>query len=308
MAIEAKIARGYSWRMLIIAGVCLVLGVWGVYDYVVAIPRDQAMYDRLELMQMCKSALQTEQPRKQLTPEARKAYVAVVAELNRVLEQQFGEVDTSVEPAVVQEKIQRLTEALEASPDAEWIRLLTINLNGLIAERRLPLTQQDYPAGHQAFETATAAIEAIGEVTAPGKYDRVTQWAFILCLPFVPYYVVMYVLARRRVYRLDDDGTLHLPGDTWKPDEIADIDMSRWMAKSIAWPVHNDGRRVKLDDYKYRNLHLIIGAIASRLHPDEWDAEAKPIDSVEDEAAEEVAVGGESEAPAAQPEPAGRDA
>ena len=28
---------------------------------------------------------------------------------------------------------------------------------------------------------------------------------------------------------------------------------------------------------KFRDLHLIIGAIASRLHPDEWDAEAKPV-------------------------------
>ncbi len=40
--------------------------------------------------------------------------------------------------------------------------------------------------------------------------------------------------------------------------------------------MHRDGTRVKLDDYKHRNLHLIIGRIASARYPGEWDAEAKP--------------------------------
>ena len=38
-----------------------------------------------------------------------------------------------------------------------------------------------------------------------------------------------------------------------------------------------EGTRIKLDDYQYKNLHLIIGAIAARLHPDDWDAEARPV-------------------------------
>ena len=60
-----------------------------------------------------------------------------------------------------------------------------------------------------------------------------------------------------------------------------------WMAKSIAWLVHSDGTRVKLDDYKHKNLYLIVGAIASRLHPDQWTPEAKPV-KAEQEAAEAV--------------------
>ena len=77
--------------------------------------------------------------------------------------------------------------------------------------------------------------------------------------------------------REEPDGTLHLPQGAWPQDQIADIDMSRWMAKSIVYVVHTQGTRVKLDDYKHRNLHLIIGGIASRLHPKAWDAEAKQI-------------------------------
>jgi hypothetical protein len=129
------------------------------------------------------------------------------------------------------------------------------------------------------------AIKALGDITAPGKYDRITQWAFISCLPCVPYFVWMFFSARRRVYRLDDDGTLHSPEGTWARDDIADIDMGRWMAKSIAWVVPRDGTRIKLDDYKFRDLHLIIGSIASRLHPDDWTSEAKPIDDKTDAAA-----------------------
>jgi len=40
---------------------------------------------------------------------------------------------------------------------------------------------------------------------------------------------------------------------------------------------------VKLDDYKHRNLHLIIGGIASRLYPEAWDAEAKQLKADEPE-------------------------
>ena len=61
----------------------------------------------------------------------------------------------------------------------------------------------------------------------------------------------------------------------WAPDDIADIDMSQWMKKSIAQLGHTDGRRIALDDYLYQDLHLIVGAIAARLHPEQWDEQAR---------------------------------
>jgi len=92
----------------------------------------------------------------------------------------------------------------------------------------------------------------------------------------------------RQRYRLDDEGALHFTGDkqqgagVWAANEIADIDMSRWMRKSIAWVVRNDapssaGNRLKLDAYQHRNLEKVVGALASRFHPEQWDDEARPV-------------------------------
>ena len=80
--------------------------------------------------------------------------------------------------------------------------------------------------------------------------------------------------------------------------EIFDIDMGRWMAKSVAWVVHADGRRLKLDDYLHRNVHLIVGALASERYPDEWDAEAKRVGAGEEAGeAEASAAGAEASGP-----------
>ena len=91
MAIEARVSRGYAWRMIIIAVVSLVFGLWGVYDYVIAIPRDQQLADRLQLLRVSNDALETEQTRGELTPEAKLAYEAILAELNTVLRHELAE-------------------------------------------------------------------------------------------------------------------------------------------------------------------------------------------------------------------------
>ncbi len=59
MALEVRIAKGYAWRMIIIAVASLVLGLWGLYDYVVKIPRSEKLYGRLELLEQSKAALET---------------------------------------------------------------------------------------------------------------------------------------------------------------------------------------------------------------------------------------------------------
>jgi len=266
--------------MIIIAVVCLVFGVWGVWDYAVAIPRDQKLSARLQLLQASRDALETEQSRGEFTPQAEAAHAAVLVELNAVIQQELGATGPATAMSTTedfQEAFKALGRKLQNMKEPEWLALLATIRDGLVAERGLPLTEQEYPKAHAAFEQTVARIKLLGEVAEPGKYDRLTQWAFILCLPCVPYYLWMFFAARRRVYRLDDEGTLHTPEGTWTRPQIADIDMSRWMAKSIAWVVHDDGGRIKLDDYKFRNLNLIIGAIASRLHPDDWDDEARPV-------------------------------
>ena len=69
------------------------------------------------------------------------------------------------------------------------------------------------------------------------------------------------------------------PKDLGEASEISDIDMSRWMSKSVAKIVHTDGRTVTVDDYVHQDADQIIGAIAHRLRPEEWTDHAKAVES-----------------------------
>ncbi len=171
---------------------------------------------------------------------------------------------------------------------------LTEQLKGMSGRQ---LNEQE---GAVAIAAATRLKEISPDGAAPvkpSKFNSITQWFYIACLPFAPWFLWIYVKTSRQKYTLDDDGTLHYFGDKehgsgeWKQNEIADIDMGRWMAKSIAYAVHTDGRRLILDAYLHKNLHLIIGAIASRMYPDKWDVEAKIVKA--GQGAEEGAEGAE---------------
>src|SRR5687767_13201078 len=173
MAITTSIAPSYAWRMIFIAVLCAVFGLWGAYDYWVAIPRQEAIYAEYEA----------------------------------------------------------------AKTEAARVEKLALSQ---------PLSDQD----RLAFDQATATVNRLAPTGAapvrPGKWDRLTQWFFISCLPFTFYGIWLYKKAKRQVFRLDEQGTLHFAGDAalgsgaWTQAEIADIDMSRWMAKSIAYAVHAD--------------------------------------------------------------------
>jgi hypothetical protein len=149
------------------------------------------------------------------------------------------------------------------------------------------------PTQAEAAEYAAAKIELNalspgGKAPArPSKFDRPVQWIYIACLPFAIQPLLTLLRLRRQRYQLDENGSLHFAGDSalgsgiWPVSEIADIDMHRWMAKSIAWVVQTSGTRLKLDAYLHKNLDLIIGAIASRLHPEQWQPDAKPVKAAE---------------------------
>ena len=95
-----------------------------------------------------------------------------------------------------------------------------------------------------------------------------------------------------------DDASLECPEGVFTSDQIKDIDMSKWMAKSKAWLIVEPDKRILLDDYKFKNMHVIVGYFASRFHPDDWTGEAKPIK--QEEAAE---PGGEdAESPSSAPD------
>lgn len=239
MPITTSIAPTYFWRLVLIAGMCVVFGVWGVYDLFVKIPNQEQRYE----------------------------------EFTRLVEER-GQFDA------LREKY----KAEGRMPTEEEVRRFQEN------EQRLQIVA---PGGKPP--------------TRPSKFNRLTQWIYIACLPCAPYFVVLLKRSTRQRYALDDEGTLSFEGDpqlgsgTWSKDQIADIDMSIWMKKSIAHAVHADGTRLKLDAYVHKNLELIIGAIASRLYPDEWTAEAKPIKRGDDNiqaGAEAVAADSAAEASA----------
>jgi hypothetical protein len=153
--------------------------------------------------------------------------------------------------------------------------------------RRLAALQERIPAG-QPVAQLPPEVQAEAEVlarelasfrgetpTGPARYDRLVCWLFISCLPMAPYFLWQYLGARRRAYGLEEDGTLVSPAGRWRSDEIAGIDMRRWMSKSLAWVEHRDGRRVKLDDHIHRGTHLIVGSIAHRFHPEQWRPDAR---------------------------------
>ncbi len=280
MAITTKVAGRYAARLIVGALVCAVFGLWGIYDYTIKIPRKQLLADRREMLILSQEALETPQLQDQLVDKSKEALEKVALQrltIDESRRQDRPDLTTSLEFASSDELKQKLGEIVVSREDVRWLMILVVIEEGLNSRRSLPL--QNYPTADVAYQVTSTAIDVIGPVTAPAKYDSIMQWGFISCLPFVPYFLWAFVRARRQVYELDDNNTLHMPDGAWKADQIADIDMNRWMAKSIAYVVHSDGTRVKLDDYKHQSLHLIIGAIANRLYPGRWDAEANAIDT-----------------------------
>ena len=126
-----------------------------------------------------------------------------------------------------------------------------------------------------------------GAPTKPSPYDRTLQlWLYIIGCGVLgpPFFVWPIVQIARKQFVLEDDGTLRTPTGTFSAAQIVDIDMSRWCAKEgdrrSTWTAHvvtSDGKRILLDDHDFKNMHLIIGAIAHGFMPDIWTAEGKRV-------------------------------
>jgi len=214
MAIQTTVAPRQTWKLLIVAALCVVFAIWGAYDYWVRIPqRERAAVRFVEL------------------------------------QEQFNEF-----------------------------------------ERRnstLPLAQADLDRWAAVRDEIDAFQGKVPE--PPPKWDRPVQlWLYVigcgvLGLPWCLW--SLHSLSRRNV-RLEEDGTLVHQGGRWSAEEIVGIDMNNWMEKSTALLQHRDGRTLLLDDYKHRNMHLIVGAFASRFHPELWTPEARQVKNVSEEAAD----------------------
>ena len=260
--LQAMVAPSYMLRAVLTGLVCLVLGLWGIYDYVWAIPDTQEGYLRGEI---CRSV------RASLDGIANGEDAATATETIMLIDASLA----SPHPLPGEEGNTSWQDALKTFREA--------------LKPPSTLSPTDVPAlRREAMALADVQLEPYAGITEPSKYDRPVQWLFIVCLPFVPYYAWAFFTTRSRRYQLDPDGTLHMPEATWSSDQLAEIDMDRWMAKSICWVVDKDGTRIKLDAYVYKKLDVIIGVIAHRLHPDSWGLDARPVKKKEDEKSDPV--------------------
>ncbi len=302
--LTASVATSFMVRSILVGLLCLVLGVWGVYDYFVAIPQQQvearraAVGSAFLLVAEPHVNGQSVVANDDAMPDFVRAVVNdLVDEDDPELKANLGTLkhlsdDDAITPATIEAVRSALLKTLnakqeqaKAAPDQklddatrgrnEWFIATALMMQ--VAQAPLTVTGEPVEQLEPAMKFAGRAVDLWGDVTMPSKYDRPMQWMFILCLPFVPWYAVSAFKARKSSYSLDPDGTLHMPEGTWAAHDIADIDMSRWMAKSKAWVVHADGTRVLLDDYVYRGLFHIVGALASSRYPDAWTAQAKPV-------------------------------
>ena len=140
---------------------------------------------------------------------------------------------------------------------------------------------------------------------APAAYDApLNFWVyFIGCgVLSAPWFLWRLITKKRTGPALQEDGSL-VDGETTIPREnITDIDMSRWMAKSTARVmVQGQEEGILLDDYVYQDTYLLVGALAQRFHPGEWTEEAKPMkdedatDATAEQDGQAAATNGEGE-------------
>ncbi len=245
MALQTTLATRFWLKTIIMGVVCVVLGLWGIWDYAVAIPRAEMLANRgMLLRDDIQTAMNTERGSAERD--------AVIVKLTSIIQKDEGRFPSWTDTLVV------FRDSLSGGADAQLqaIALMEENLN-------------EY-----------------GDVTPPSKYDRPMQWIFILCLPFGFYYFWSYVRTKKRsgVYRLDDDGGLITPEGSWSAGEILDIDMERWISKTgkarTTWTakvIVKDHAPVLLDDHVYKDMHLIIGALAHRFYPEDWTPLAKRV-------------------------------
>ncbi|MEY3143112.1 MAG: hypothetical protein RLY21_1605 [Planctomycetota bacterium] len=204
MAIETNVRTSLTIKNIVVALICLGFGLWGWYDYSIAIPRERADFDAFTAAEKTRSDLETAARSGPLTDEQKLQFKEVDATLARFTEKPS-------EPASYDDDIQL------------WVYIVGCGVLG-------------------------------------------TPW----------FLYAQWKLMRRR-YRLDDDGTLHAPEGTFSSSELAEIDMSNWMEKSIATVVTTDGKRIDLDDYQYRGIEDIVAVLAARFHPGQWTSDARPI-------------------------------
>ncbi len=243
MAIQTSVKRSFIlWNLLYIV-LCGGLGVWGAYDYWVTIPDQEAAVVEYEEL------------------NARRTVLEIRGVLWTLIKKKSDGTITESEDASLANMRADFEKAGLTQPPP-------------------PLTMEEVAE----YEAIKVTLKDDFENTAPeppASYDRwVNFWIYFVGTGILgtPWFVWKLLSRKGQTWRLEDDGAFSTPDGVFGRDEIDDIDMSIWMKKSIAKVLIKDrAERIVLDDYEYADVYLIVGALASRFHPDEWTEEAKPI-------------------------------
>ena len=245
MAINVSLAPRYWLKTIIMIIVCIVLGLWGAWDYVVAIPRATMEASRADTLRIVKNGLDTPHG-----SEHRNEAISVL--------------DTAIEID------DRLDKPWRTSLDS--MRLAMSDGEAESHRNALGIVE----AGLNEYGNVTAP----SKYDRPMQWMFILCLPFGLY--YILMYLKMS--KRARAYLLTDDGILTTPEGTWSSDEIEDIDMSRWISKTgnsrstwTAKVVLKDGKIILLDDYVYSGMHSIIGKLAHGFYPDEWTMLAKRV-------------------------------
>ena len=282
MAITTSLKRSYVLQRVVLAVLCVGLGAWGVMDYFVWLPAKQKAFVRAEVYRAVNDAItahgtgaENATSSMELADARLQTAAAEVSEVAR--DAMTTEESDSLS---VEQKADRMREALEGANLQQWLFELTMLKTALDEVKqtppgRVPERSEQFLQIADMLKLRLSETDDISEVST---VDRVTRG--VLFMPCLPYGLwLFYALARmRRIrYVLDDDGTLKTPGGDIAPDQIADVDMSRWMAKSFATIKLTDGREVKIDDFYHQDAHLIIGQLAHERDPEAWNDDATPV-------------------------------
>lgn len=300
MAVSTRVQPRYIFRMVAIAVVSIGLGIWGVLDYAVFIPREEMLYHRGQVVcQQVHEAFMAARAEDAGAAKVREEMTGAVDVLNAELKRLF-ELGLSEEEGE-QPSAEAMLASVEEQNATEWLGILLLFREGLMRATRPEPTDQDLQIVDKAATLARNGVNETAGISKPGEFDRyVKGLLFVPCLPIGILMLWPIYRASKKRYVLEDDGTLRTPQGDLAPNEIEDIDMKRWMAKSIAYVETTTGQRIKLDDYVHKNVDVIVGAIASQKHPDEWTADARPRkeEEVPSEAIDPV-PSGEADNPAA---------
>ncbi len=259
MAIQTSVKRSFIlWNVLYIV-LCGGLGAWGAYDYWVTIPDQEDAVVEYEALSVRRADLEIR--------------------------------------GVLWTLIRKKTDGSITESEDESLTMMQAKFEEAGFQKPPPpLTEVEVAE----YETIKATLKDDFENTPPeppASYDRwVNFWIYFVGTGILgtPWFVWKLWSRRGQAWRLEDDGSFSTPDGVFAAEEIADIDMSIWMKKSIAKVLIKDrAEPIVLDDYEYADVYLIVGALASRFHPDEWTEEAKLIK--EDEGEGEAGDDGQSE-------------